>query len=61
MIDDFQGFYRFEPSGDVNLSITEVMTGTPMAVPGQWTYEDVLTGVYGPAGGSAPSFTRTFP
>ena len=61
MLDDFQGFYRFEPSGDVNLSITEVMTGTPMAVPGQWTYEDVLTGVYGPAGGSAPSFTRTFP
>ena len=37
------------------------MTGTAMAVPGQWTYEDVLTGVYGSAGGDAPSFTRTFP
>ena len=58
MIDDFQGFHRFAAAGDVELSITELAAGTPMALPGQGAYEDVLTGVYGPAGGS---FTRTFP
>jgi beta-glucanase (GH16 family) len=58
MVDDFQGFHRFAAVGDVELSITELAAGSAMALPGQGAYEDVLTGVYGPAGGS---FTQTYP
>ena len=58
MLDDFQGFHRFAAAGDVELSITELAAGSAMALPGQGAYEDVLTGVYGPADGS---FTQTYP
>ena len=41
------------------LSITELQTGTAMALPGQWTYEDVLTRRL--RASQRASFTRTFP
>jgi beta-glucanase (GH16 family) len=44
LIDDFQGAHPFiYQSGDVELSITTLMSGDAAAVPGQWAYEDVLT------------------
>ncbi|MCO5242902.1 MAG: family 16 glycosylhydrolase [Anaerolineae bacterium] len=60
MLDDFQGFYRFEPSGDVNLSITEVMTARPWPCRASGpTKTSSLASTVPPA--AAPSFTRTFP
>jgi hypothetical protein len=57
LVDDFQGAHPFiYQSGDVELSITTLMSGDAAAVPGQWAYEDVLTFEYD---GEA-SFGRVF-
>jgi beta-glucanase (GH16 family) len=43
LIDDFETFpYGFNTWGGIDLSNLEVVTGTDMALPGQWTYENVL-------------------
>ena len=44
LIDDFETFpYKFEADGGVSLDITEIMDTDPMAIPGQTTWENVLT------------------
>jgi beta-glucanase (GH16 family) len=57
LVDDFQAAHPFiYQEGDVALSITTLTDDNPLAVPGQWAYEDVLTVEYdGPA-----SFGRVF-
>jgi len=57
LIDDFEGYHPFiYQEGAVELSITTLMAGDALAVPGQLTYEDVLTvDVDG-----AASFSRVF-
>jgi beta-glucanase (GH16 family) len=57
LVDDFQGAHPFiYQSGDVDLSITTLTDDNPLAVPGQWAYEDVLTVEYD----GASSFGRVF-
>ena len=44
MIDDFETVpYEFETDGSVSLAITEVADTSPVAVPGQTAWENVLT------------------
>ncbi len=44
LIDDFEGYHPFiYQEGTVDLSITTLLAGDPLAVPGQLAYEDVLT------------------
>jgi beta-glucanase (GH16 family) len=57
LVDDFQGAHPFiYQVGTVDLSITSIMTGNLMAVPGQGAYEDVLTVAYD----GTSSFSRIF-
>ena len=48
LLDDFEGWHPFEVEGDISVSITEIMSGTTqqgvsMEVPGQGTWEQVMT------------------
>ena len=57
LMDDFEGYHPFiYQEGGVDLSITTLMAGDPLAVPGQLDYEDVLTVVVD----GAASFSRVF-
>jgi beta-glucanase (GH16 family) len=57
LVDDFQAAHPFiYQSGDLALSITTLTDASPLAVPGQWAYEDVLTVAYD----GAASFGRVF-
>ena len=57
LVDDFQAAHPFiYQSGDVELSITTLTGDSPLAVPGQWDYEDVLTFEFD----GAASFGRVF-
>ncbi len=57
LVDDFQAAHPFiYQEGMVDLSITTLTDDNPLAVPGQWAYEDVLTVEYD---GEA-SFGRVF-
>lgn len=57
LLDDFEGYHPFiYQEGGVDLSITTLMAGDPLALPGQLDYEDVLTVVVD----GAASFSRVF-
>ncbi|MFP4345668.1 MAG: carbohydrate binding domain-containing protein [Anaerolineales bacterium] len=60
LLDDFEGFHRYAITGTATLSITEIMAGGPMALPGQQYYEHVLAIDYDTTGGPA-ELVRTFP
>ncbi len=59
LVHDFEGYHSFMTTGAVDLSITELMTGSALALPGQGSYEQVLTVDYDTTGGPA-QFTQTF-
>ncbi len=62
MVDDFEGHHPFQAEGRVRLTIRDIPAGSPLAVPGQGPYEQVLKiSVPGPAeASSTASITRTF-
>ncbi len=63
LLDDFEGYHAFTGTDGVTLAITELMTGTASARPGQGTYEQVLsieTGNAFLAPNASPSISRTF-
>jgi beta-glucanase (GH16 family) len=62
LLDDFEGFHRYTVSGTVTLDIAEIAAGSPMALPGQGDYEQVLSVDYGGPirAASGPGFSRTF-
>ncbi|MEM7112807.1 MAG: carbohydrate binding domain-containing protein [Chloroflexota bacterium] len=43
LVDDFEGSHQFSSMGNINLSVTEIMAGTALAIPHQDAYEQVLT------------------
>ena len=43
LLHDFEGWHPFEVGADLQATIVEVMTGTAQAIPGQGTYEQVLS------------------
>jgi uncharacterized repeat protein (TIGR01451 family) len=44
LIDDFEGYHPFiYTDGNVDLSVTTLLDSDPLALPGQFPYEDVLT------------------
>ncbi|MCB8968809.1 MAG: family 16 glycosylhydrolase, partial [Ardenticatenaceae bacterium] len=59
LVHDFEGYHSFDTTGDVDLSIAEIMSGDTMALPGQGNYEQVL-GVEYDTTGAAAMFTQTF-
>ncbi|MGC9357253.1 MAG: carbohydrate binding domain-containing protein, partial [Anaerolineae bacterium] len=59
LLDDFEGFHRYAITGTATLSVTEIMAGGGMALPGQQYYENVLTIDYDSTGGPV-DLTRTF-
>jgi beta-glucanase (GH16 family) len=62
LLDDFEGFHRYATGGNVTLDITEIAAGSPLELPGQGAYENVLSVDYG-AGRLAANgvgFDRTF-
>ena len=59
MLDDFEGIYNYQVTGDVGLDIVEIPDSSPLALPGQGAYEQVLSVAYGPADTSR-GFARSF-
>ncbi|MFZ6027829.1 MAG: carbohydrate binding domain-containing protein [Chloroflexota bacterium] len=64
LIDDFETIpYAFDAWGNIELSMTEIVSPSSMALPGQWQYENVLgvnasdSRTFTPAGSG---FSRTF-
>lgn len=43
LLDDFEGFHRFYDNAGVELTFTEILAGSGMALPNQGPYETVLT------------------
>ncbi|RME12327.1 MAG: glycosyl hydrolase family protein [Ardenticatenia bacterium] len=59
LVDDFEGWYPFEISGTLTLTVTEVMSGSPEARPEQDTYERLLEVAYDTTNSPA-TLTRRF-
>ncbi|MCA9970052.1 MAG: family 16 glycosylhydrolase [Anaerolineales bacterium] len=59
LLHDFEGSHPFQVSGGAALTITEIMAGSPLALPTQGLYENVLTVDYDTAAGPA-SLETTF-
>ena len=59
LIHDFEGFHSFAITGNVQLETIEIMSGDALAVPGQGTYEQVLSGTYDATSDPA-QITQTF-
>ncbi|MCB8942409.1 MAG: family 16 glycosylhydrolase [Ardenticatenaceae bacterium] len=59
LVHDFEGYHSFALTGSLNLEIEEIMAGAPLAVPGQGTYEQVLSGSYD-ATSEPAHMTQTF-
>ena len=64
LIDDFEGWHPYQTTGNISLMVSEVMSGSADAVPGQGNYEHVLEVTYDttPArtGTASTGFTHTF-
>ena len=59
LLDDFEGYHPFQTSGNITLSVTEIMSGAVNAIPGQQGYEQLLEMNYDSLNGAA-TFDRTY-